>query len=146
MTGWRKDFDVGTLSEPAATPGIFPSMTSDQKFNRLRPLERRILTMRSEGVTIAEVANRIKKSPRFVERVIEWTEIPRSKPPTRRLPTPLESAVLRLRADGESHEAIGERFRKSGRFIRQVEGMAHYREGIRLLSTAANQARTGTGS
>ena len=52
---------------------------------------------------------------------------------------PLERRVLHLRASGESHERIGERFKRSGRFIRQVEGLAHYKESMRLLSRASEE-------
>ncbi len=39
-----------------------------------------------------------------------------------------------MRAAGETHEEIGAKFRRSARFIRQVEGMAHFRRGVELLS------------
>ena len=100
----------------------------------LRPVERRILRMRNEGVEVAEIAARLKRSPAHVERVIAWTMIPRSGPASRRSPRPLEQRVLALRADGESHERIGKRFRRSPRFIRQVEGLAHYSRAMDLLS------------
>lgn len=107
----------------------------------LRPLERRILTMREEGVSIDEIADRIRKSPDFVERVIDWTKIPRSGTSRPTGLSPLETRVLALKAAGEDHETIAARFKKSDRFIRQVEGMAHYRQGLRLMSGAAGEAR-----
>lgn len=117
-------------------------MSRHNDLTSLRPMERRILTMREEGVPIDEIADRMRKSPEFVERVITWTEIPRSG--TERDPglTPLESRVLALTADGEDHATIGRRFRKSERFIRQVEGLAHYRMGLELMSGAAREARS----
>ncbi len=99
----------------------------------LRPVERRVLHMRDEGVEIAEIGRRIRKSPESVERIITWTSIPRSNPPSRRSPSALERRVLALRGAGETHEEIGERFRRSGNYIRQVEGFAHYRLGLDLL-------------
>jgi hypothetical protein len=39
-----------------------------------------------------------------------------------------------MRAEGESHEEIAAKFRKTERYIRQVEGLAHFKEGQRLLS------------
>lgn len=107
----------------------------------LRPIERRILTMRSEGVSREEIGRRIRKSPEFVERVIDWTEIPRSGKTRDSYLSPIEARVLALTAEGEDHETIGKRFNKSGRFIRQVLGMAHYRKGLRLMSGAATEAR-----
>lgn len=100
----------------------------------LRPIERRVLSMRDEGVGIDEIGRRIRKSPERVERIIAWTSIPRSNPPVRRSPSALERRVLALRSAGESHEEIGQRFRRGTRYIRQVEGLAHYRLGLELLS------------
>ena len=100
----------------------------------LRPLERRVLAMRDEGVNIDEIARRIDRSPGHVERVIVWTEIPRTGRPARRSPTALGRRVLALRAEGESHDEIGERFRRGPKYIRQVEGLAHYTQGLELLT------------
>lgn len=100
----------------------------------LRPVERRILAMRTDGISVEEIATRIRRSPSHVRRIIAWTSIPRSGPPERRSPRPIESRVLSLRAGGESHERIGERFGRGPRFIRQVEGLALYQQGLALLS------------
>ncbi len=98
----------------------------------LRPVERRILIMRDEGVSIEEIARRIRRSPAHVTRIIEWTQIPRSRSPVKRTPRAIEQRVLALRAGGESYEQIGQRFRRSARFIRQVEGLAHFKRGLEL--------------
>jgi len=103
----------------------------------LRPIERRILAMREEGLGIAEIALRLKRSPEHVERMISWTEIPRSGPPMRRSPRPIERRVLALRSDGESHERIARRFLRSPGFIRRVEGLAHYTKALHLLRPGA---------
>ncbi len=100
----------------------------------LRPIERRVLGMQDEGVVIDEIAVRINRSPEFVERLLDWTEIPRNGGDTERDLTPVERRVLDLRAGGASHEEIAEKFRKTERYIRQVEGLAHFKEGQRLLS------------
>ncbi len=99
----------------------------------LRPLERRVLSMAADGVEIDEIARRICKTPDRVESIIAWTDIPRTRPVTRRSPTAVESRVLALLADGESHERIGRRFHRSARYVRQVEGLAHYRHGTEIL-------------
>lgn len=101
--------------------------------------------MRDEGVPLEEMGRRLRKSPEFVARVIDWTQIPRSNDERDDSPTltPLERRVLQLRAEGEDHDTIGDRFKKSARFIRQVEGMAHFRKGLRLLSSSAEAARAG---
>ena len=116
-------------------------MKEPAHFDALRPMERRILTMRDEGTSISVIAERMKKSPEFVERVIEWTEIPRSGNDRGSTLTPLENRVLALAADGEDHATIARRFKKSERFIRQVEGLAHYRKGLELITGAAKEAR-----
>lgn len=100
----------------------------------LRPIERRVLEMQEEGVVIDEIATRIKKSPEFVERLITWTEIPRNGSSTDRDLTPIQRRVLDLRAEGESHEEIASKFKKGEDYIRQVEGLAHFKESLRLLS------------
>lgn len=99
----------------------------------LRPVERRVLRMRDEGVEVAEIGRRIRKSSESVERIIAWTDIPRSKPPIHRSPSALERRVLALRNAGETHEQVGRRFGRSANYIRQVEGFAHYRLGRVLL-------------
>ena len=116
-------------------------MEPELQFEKLRPVERRVLTMREEGVSIEDIASRLKRTPSFVERLIEWTRIPRSEKPRRAVPSALERVVLKHRSEGASYEEIGEKLNRSPRFIRQVEGFAHYRQGLRLMSTAANQAR-----
>jgi transcriptional regulator len=99
----------------------------------LRPIERRILSMRDEGLDTSEIASRLRRSPDYVERVIRLTLIPRSGPAPLRSPRALEQRVLALRAAGESHERIGERFRRGPAFIKQVEGLAHYSMAMDLL-------------
>lgn len=90
--------------------------------------------MKDEGVVVAEIAARINKTPEFVERLIGWTDIPRNGAATERDLTPVERRVLDMRADGETHADIATKFRKTERYIRQVEGIAHFKEGQRLLS------------
>ena len=99
----------------------------------LRPIERRVLAMRDEGQDVEEIADRIKRSPDHVERIIEWSSIPRSGPARHRSPRPIENRVLALREEGESHERIARRFRRTPDFIRRVEGLAHYTLALRLL-------------
>jgi len=104
------------------------------KPENLRPIERRVLDMRAQGTDVAEIAARIRKSPEFVERMIEWTNIPRSGRTTDRHLTPRQRRVLDLRARGETHRQIGERFKRGEAYIRQIEGLAHFKEAQRILS------------
>ncbi len=101
--------------------------------DHLRPIERRVLAMRDQGLNYEQIGARIRRSPEHVARIVQWTEIPRSGRPPTRTPRPIESRVLALRARGETHEQIGRRFRRSARFIRQVEGLAHFRLALDLL-------------
>lgn len=100
----------------------------------LRPIERRVLAMKSEGVVVDEIASRIKRSPEFVERMIGWTEIPRNGTTADRYLSAIQQRVLDMRAAGESREEIASRFKKRAEYIRQVEGLAYFKESQRLLS------------
>jgi DNA-binding CsgD family transcriptional regulator len=98
----------------------------------LRPVERRILAMRDEGIDTAEIARRFKRSEDFIERVIAWTQIPRRKVARHQGLSPIERRVVDLRTDGLSYEEIGQRFRRSPDHIRRVEGYAHLRSNLGL--------------
>ena len=100
----------------------------------LRPIERRMLELHDEGLLIDDIAARFNRSPESVERILVWTDIPRNGDSDDRDLRPIERRVLDMRADGESHAEIAEKFRKTERFIRQVEGLAHFKEGQRLLT------------
>lgn len=104
--------------------------------NHLRPIEARILAMREEGLDDAEIGRRVRKSPERVAMIADWAQLPgRGRSPDRPEDTltPIERRVVRMRAEGESHAEIGERFRRSPRFIRQVEGLARFRQYRDLL-------------
>ena len=107
-------------------------MTEVNREDFLRPIERRILRMRDSGLSIAEIAQRLRRSAKHVERMIEWTEIPRRKRPSG-FAQALESRVLSLRAQGLGHEEIAQKFGRGSRNIRQVEGLAHFRRAVALL-------------
>lgn len=109
-------------------------MSNPIEMEHLRPIERRVLEMQREGVGVEEIAARIKRSPEFVERMISWTEIPRNGKTTDRDLTPIQQRVLDLRATGETREEIASKFNKREAYIRQVEGLAHFKESQRLLS------------
>ena len=102
--------------------------------DHLRPFERRVLDLHGEGLEVDEIAAKFRRSPAFVERVISWTRIPRSRPPVREHLSPLERRVLDMRTEGHSHDEIATKFRKGERVIRQVEGLAHFKKGLSLLS------------
>ena len=101
----------------------------------LRPIERRILAMRDDGLTDAEIGRRIRKSPERVSAIAEWARLPGRGQAERRqdVLSPVQRRVLEMRSEGQSHAEIGARFRRGERFIRQVEGLAHFREYQDLL-------------
>lgn len=97
----------------------------------LTPMERRVLSMRSRGLAYDEIARRLRRSPRHVERLIGWMHIPRRRrvgPPRRGGLSPIEKRVLALRAQGMSYEEIARRFRRSPAFIQRVEHYARLRK------------------
>lgn len=83
---------------------------------------------------VDEIAGRVKRSPAHVQRMLEWTAIPRTGSSRERDLRPVERRVLDLRAEGHSHDTIGERFGRSARFIRQIEGLAHFKQAQRILA------------
>ncbi len=99
----------------------------------LRPIERRMQHMRDQGLAVNEIAKRIGHSPSHTRRMFEWMKIPRVRPAIKRTPRPIEARVLAMRAAGETHERVAERLRRGPNFVRQVEGLAHFRLGIELL-------------
>lgn len=94
----------------------------------LRPIERRIVAMKSDGLTTEDIAQRLNKSPTHVSRMMRWIEIPRSRPAPRRYAEALESRVVHMRADGLSHEQIGTRLGKSADFSQRIERLASLRK------------------
>jgi DNA-binding CsgD family transcriptional regulator len=101
--------------------------------DHLRPVERRVLAMRDAGESVEQIAGRLRRSPEHVERIIAWTDIPRSGPAPRMAARARERIVLAMRGNGDPHDLIAERFGRSEGFIRQMEGLAHYRRALDLL-------------
>jgi len=94
--------------------------------------------MRQQGLSDEEIGRRVRKSPERVAMIAELATHPArgsgSGGENGDSLSPLARRVLALRAQGESHAQIAERFRRSPRFIRQVEGLAHFRKYRELLS------------
>ena len=100
----------------------------------LRPFERRVLAMQAAGTPIDAIAIAFRRSVAHIERVITWSDIPRSGPAPRRKAQALERRVLALRSAGLGYDEIAPRFRASPEHIRRVEGLAHFRKARELLS------------
>lgn len=94
----------------------------------LRPMERTVLRLADEGVNGAEIARRFRRSPEFVERVLDYTHLPRTgTPQDSSVLRPLERRILKWRAAGSNHAEIGRRFRRSADHVARVEQLAHYK-------------------
>ena len=96
---------------------------------RLRPVERRIRTLVQEEVPVGDIAERFRRSPEFIHRVIELSELSDRAgqvPSSARL-RPIERRILRWRDGGASPAEIGPRFNRSAGFVEQVEHLARYK-------------------
>jgi len=103
----------------------------------LRPVERRILAMRDSGIAVNEIASRLRRTPTHIERMIEWTNVPRSGEPYK-FSRALESRVLALRDQSVDHDEIGRRFKRTPANIRQIEALAYYRKALDLIRRDRN--------
>ena len=84
----------------------------------LRPVERRILRLAGEGVSVTEIARRFHRSSDHIERVIGWAALPGREGATEIATLrPLERRVLHWRDQGAAYEDIGPRFRRSADFV-----------------------------
>ena len=94
----------------------------------LRPLERVVRRLVESGVDSAEVAWRLRRSPRSVKQILELSTrartVVRSPVPPPQVLRPIERRILAWRAHGASYAEIAARFRRSPDFIRRVEGIA----------------------
>lgn len=92
-------------------------------------IERRMVRLASEGIGDEEIARRFRKSPGFVQRVLELARTPRrGTGPTDSLLRPVERRVLKWREDGASPSDIAARFRRHPRSIEQIERLARYKQ------------------
>jgi len=92
------------------------------------PMERRMTRLAEEGLGEEEIARRFRRSPGFVQRVLELAHVPRQgdgrRPGGLR---PVERRVLKWREDGASSSDIAARFRRQPRSIEQIERLARYK-------------------
>ena len=102
---------------------------------QLRPIERRVLAMRDSGMTDSEIGRRIRKSPERVSSIAEWAALPGRGMATDdgHLLSPVQRRVMAMRSEGQTHAEIGQRLRRGEAYVRQVEGLAHFRQYLDLL-------------
>ena len=104
--------------------------------DELRSVERTVLRRHDEGMEIGEIAQRLRKSPGHVERIIAYTQLPRRAPGERDTASdlrPLERRVLTLLEQGHGYDQMAAQFRRSPAHMRRVAGLAYLRKGWSLL-------------
>lgn len=101
----------------------------------LRPIERRVLALRDQGLGTEEIARRLRRGEAHVARIIAWTSIPRTgraiQPSGFR---PIERRIIDMRANGLSYEEIGSRFRRDADYVHRIEDLARIRADLGLTS------------
>jgi DNA-binding CsgD family transcriptional regulator len=98
---------------------------------RLRPIERRVLALKEEGVSASEIAHRFRRGRRFIEQVEELAGLDGRDARRRRRRDwslrPVERRILTWREQGVSTDELAERFRRSPEFVARVERLARYK-------------------
>lgn len=98
------------------------------RWSELRPFERRVLRLAGDGVDTTEIAQRFRRSPEFIDRVMEWSRLPGRASHHERQPLrPLERCILGWRERGAGYSEIAPRLRRSPEFVERVEGLARYK-------------------
>jgi hypothetical protein len=94
----------------------------------LRAIERRVRHLAAQGMSEVEIARRFRRSPGMIRRVIEMSDLPRTKRPApREVLRPIERRVLQWRANGAHFPELGARFRSSPAHMERVENLARYK-------------------
>ena len=90
----------------------------------LRPVERAVRKLADHGMAVNEIAWRFRRTPGFVARVMELSDLrTRDNTMTSERPQlrPVERCVLRARDAGVSAVEIASRLRRSPEYVRRVE-------------------------
>ena len=98
--------------------------------SQLRPIERRILRLEDEGRDAAEIAERFRRTPEFVNRVSALAHLDRAGAVGTRVAEtlrPIERRVLQWRAAGVGYAEIALKFKRSPAFVERVERLAKYK-------------------
>jgi hypothetical protein len=103
-----------------------------EEWTGLRPFERRVLRLAGDGMTTGEIAERFRRSPEFIGRVIDLTRLPgRAATDNAETLRPLERCILGWLDRGGAHADIAPRLRRSSEFVERVEGLARYKLSLR---------------
>lgn len=91
---------------------------------RLRPVERAVRKLADQGMPVHEIAWRFRRTPGFVTRVMELSDLRTPHNATtleRPQLRPVERCVLRARDAGVSAVEIASRLRRSPEYVRRIE-------------------------
>jgi len=117
--------DAGPYAASASW-GAHVGSKEDEK--HLRPIERRILDLVRAGVREPDIANRFRRSPAYVRRVVELADVPRREfARTVEQLRPVERRVLRLLEEGARPADIAARLRRTPAYVLQVERLARHK-------------------
>jgi hypothetical protein len=121
-------------------------MDLELDLDRLRPIERRIIELARNGVAEVEIAQRFRRTPGYVRRVLALAEIPRREL-ERAIDElrPIERLVLNWVQRGGRPADLAARLRRTPGYVVQVERLARRR--LIGLSGGVNHAMaSGAGS
>jgi DNA-binding CsgD family transcriptional regulator len=97
----------------------------------LRPIERTVLKLSRRGISEADIAWRLRRTPGYVRRTLALARMPRaSRSKASREPwdlRPIERTVLRARENGVPEAEMAARLRRSPSFVQRVAGFADYK-------------------
>lgn len=112
-----------------------PASSATTEILGVRPVELRMGRLAAEGLGVAEIGTRFKRSPAHVERVLDLARLPGRRAPSQ--PThglrPVERRLLRARADGVTADVLGRRFGRSAEHIRRVQALADHKVSMRAV-------------
>ena len=93
----------------------------------LRLIERRVLRLREDGVSTAEIGRRFGRSAEAIEQMFDLIALHDPDAQTGDVLNALERRVLRWRAQGMDHDELASRFLRSADHLSRVKQLAHYK-------------------